>query len=379
MPFGFNREIRGKQIAELPNQIRRIDENEYRVLSQSCQEIEYQLHKTEIGWTCSCPDFAFRRVQCKHQFAVLFSLELRKSVESSVVIEPITALACPKCKSDKIVKKALRYNKYGDIQRYLCKSCNYRFTINLGFERMKHNPQAITSAMQLYFGGESLRNTQASLKLLGTQVSYQTVHNWIRKYISLMDSYLERIKPQVSETWRTDELYFKVRGNQKYLFALMDDQTRFWIAQQVADTKGLSDIRQMFKDAKMLVDVKPKKIISDGAQNFARAIEREYAYQNPRPIHERDIRLGGEIHNNKMERMNGEIRDREKVTRNLKSVNSPVLKGIQLYHNYIRPHISLDGKTPSEMAGIKVNGENKWNTIIQNASTFHSDKLTAKA
>lgn len=29
-------------------------------------------------------------------------------------------------------------------------------------------------------------------------------------------------------------------------------------------------------------------------------------------VHERDIRFGGQIHNNKMERMNGELRDREK-------------------------------------------------------------------
>jgi len=31
---------------------------------------------------------------------------------------------------------------------------------------------------------------------------------------------------------RADELYLKVRGNPKYSYALMDDQTRFWIAQQ---------------------------------------------------------------------------------------------------------------------------------------------------
>jgi hypothetical protein len=41
---------------------------------------------------------------------------------------------------------------------------------------------------------------------------------------------------------------------------------------------------------------------------------------------------------------------------------------IQLYHNYIRPHEALKGKTPSEAAGIKVEGENKWLTLIQNAS-----------
>jgi putative transposase len=27
----------------------------------------------------------------------------------------------------------------------------------------------------------------------------------------------------------------------KYLFALMDDETRFWIAQEVADTKYMHD------------------------------------------------------------------------------------------------------------------------------------------
>jgi hypothetical protein len=68
-----------------------------------------------------------------------------------------------------------------------------------------------------------------------------------------------------------------------------------------------------------------------------------------------------------MERLNAEIRDRERVTRNLKTVNSPILTGLQIFHNYVRPHMGLDGKTPAELAGIKVEGENKWLTLIQNA------------
>jgi len=40
----------------------------------------------------------------------------------------------------------------------------------------------------------------------------------------------------------------------------------------------------------------------------------------------------------------------------------------QLSHNYIRPHMALKGKTPAEAAGIKVEGKNKWLTLIQNAS-----------
>ena len=69
-----------------------------------------------------------------------------------------------------------------------------------------------------------------------------------------------------------------------------------------------------------------------------------------------------------MERMNGEIRDREKTMRGLKNDDSPILKGLQIFHNYVRPHMSLDGRTPSEAAGITVEGTDKWLTLIQNAA-----------
>lgn len=67
--------------------------------------------------------------------------------------------------------------------------------------------------------------------------------------------------------------------------------------------------------------------------------------------------------------MNGEIRDREKTMRSLKKVDTPILKGLQIYHNYIRGHHGLQEKmTRAEKAGIKIEGNDKWLTIIQNAS-----------
>jgi hypothetical protein len=77
--------------------------------------------------------------------------------------------------------------------------------------------------------------------------------------------------------------------------------------------------------------------------------------------------MQGDHNNNKMERMNGEIPDREKTMRGLKKVDTPILKGYQLYHNYFREHEGLNGRTPAEIAGIKIEGENKWITLIQNA------------
>ena len=64
------------------------------------------------------------------------------------------------------------------------------------------------------------------------------VYKWIEKCITLMESYLEQVKPNISNVRRTDELYLEVKVNNKYLFALMDNGTRLWIAQQVADKKN---------------------------------------------------------------------------------------------------------------------------------------------
>jgi putative transposase len=74
------------------------------------------------------------------------------------------------------------------------------------------------------------------------------------------------------------------------------------------------------------------------------------------------------MNNNKIERLNCEIRDREKVMRRLKKKDTSILKGYQIFHNYLRPHEGLEGKTPAEVCGIKIEEKNKWLTLIQNAS-----------
>ena len=70
-----------------------------------------------------------------------------------------------------------------------------------------------------------------------------------------------------------------------------------------------------------------------------------------------------------MEAFNGNtLRVREKVMRSLKKPDTPILAGLQIFHNYLRPHESLNFRTPSELAGIEVRGDNKWLTLIQSAS-----------
>jgi putative transposase len=58
--------------------------------------------------------------------------------------------------------------------------------------------------------------------------------------------------------------------------------------------------------------------------------------------------------------------------RGLKKKDTPILTGYRIFHNYIREHEGLKGKTPAEACGIVIEGKNKWKILILNASKCQS-------
>ena len=341
-------------------------EGVFLVTSESEHDKTYLVTHIKGKWCCNCEDHVHNHVMCKHMWLIILTIEKQNKEKKNKVITPINNIECPVCHSENLMKWGIRHNKTGDLQRYQCYDCGKTFSINIGFERMKHNPKAIVAAMNLYFSGESLRNTQRSLKMFGTDVCHKTISNWITKYVSLMKVYADGLRPNVGDNWRADEVYIRMQGDIKYLFALLDDETRFIIAQEVADTKDRHDASELFHKGHEIAGKKPKLLITDGLPSYRAAYNKEYRSAGNK--HLNTIRLTGKHNNNKMERVNGEIRDREKTMRGLKKRDTSILPGYQIYHNYIRPHESLKGKTPAEACGIEIKGENKWITLIQNAS-----------
>jgi hypothetical protein len=131
----------------------------------------------------------------------------------------------------------------------------------------------------------------------------------------------------------------------------------------------------LFKKSKEVAGKKPNLIISDGAPNFHNEYQKEFwTRKNSRTKHIQHIRFQGDKYNNKMERFNLEVRDRQKVMRGLKRQDTRILTGYQIFHNYIRQHERLDGKTPAEVSGVKIEGNDKWITLIQNGSLNHKMK-----
>jgi hypothetical protein len=48
------------------------------------------------------------------------------------------------------------------------------------------------------------------------------------------------------------------------------------------------------------------------------------------------------------------------------------------FQNYVRPHGGFEGKTPSEVCGISIDGKNKWLTLMQNANKDREEELVEK-
>lgn len=366
---------RGARIVSMGGQIERISDTTYAVKSQSNRNRTYEITSTERGMVCSCPDFQYHMACCKHIHAVELSIRMREAVQEEVptTVKTIDLTKCKFCDSPNIIRKGIRKAKKGTLQMFGCKDCSKRFTLNLGFERKRATPEQITQAVDLLFGGLSSRKVATALSMTGLKTTHVTIQNWGKEYAALMERFADRIRPQVGEQWRTDELYLKIKGNRRYLFAMLDSETRFWIAKMVAEHKGNDDVAPMFKEAKRIAGKVPATTISDGAANFHHAWKDQYRAKNflhKETEHINEVAFDGIHHNNQMESFNGAtLRHREKVCRGIKREDSAIIAGLRLYHNFVRPHQGLPGHTtPAEAAGIHIQGDNKWLTLIQAAA-----------
>ncbi len=62
--------------------------------------------------------------------------------------------------------------------------------------------------------------------------------------------------------------------------------------------------------------------------------------------------------------------------RAMKVETTPIVEGQRLFYNFIKPHEALNGMTPSEKAGIVIDGENKWLTLMKTSLSYQRYKKT---
>ncbi len=324
------------------------DEN-YWVKSQFTE----QKYQTSLN-SCTCPDNKAGYV-CKH--ILLLKEHLNNNDKK-----------CSNCSSENIIKKGFKKGKLGVKQIYQCKDCNSKFVDN-DVSEYKANLSIVVKSMDLYMKGESYRSISNTLKQFNNiNISQVGVMTWIKKYIIVMDNYLKQFNPVVSDTWHTDEQFIKVKGNQKYIWNCMDNQTKFLLASDVSHKRTTKDAQNLFKNAKITANKKAQTIITDGSFSYSKSVKKEFkTYKNPKPHYHYVSFKQKDSNNNIIERYHGTHKDRTKSMRGMKT-----MKGIQTYnigfknyYNFVKPHLGLNGLTPAQVSGLNIPAN--WEKIMKNA------------
>jgi len=283
-------------------------------------------------------------------------------------------IECKHCQSKDAIKYGHRYNKKGEVQVYSCKSCKKTFTETTTFSKMKHKEKVITVALDLYMKGVSLRKIKDHLEQIhDVRVSHVTILNWIKKYSSLLKEYTDQFQVNTSGTLHADEMMVKVGGDWMWLWDVMDRSTKFVLSSHLSEARGMPDAKKIFLESKEKLTSRPISVTTDGLQMYRRAINNAF-YTNtmPRTQHISLVGFRDKINNNVIERLHGSIRERTKVMRGFSEFTSAkkIIDCWSVYYNFIRPHMSLDGMTPAEAAGVdlELNGGDRWLELIKLSS-----------
>ncbi|HEV2137341.1 MAG TPA: DDE-type integrase/transposase/recombinase [Nitrososphaerales archaeon] len=353
-----------------------IKENEdgsFSVPSQTDRAVSYAVKAFGTEWTCDCPDFLNRADKidyCKHVFAVRFwiasKVELEAQPKPKVFSEDATQ--CPKCGSIRVVK----FGNYNGKQLYKCKDCRTKFREGL-LKKAKYTPETITLTLDLYFSGLSTRKIARTVNdHFDMNLDQSTIYRWVERFIPQISAYVGSLTPQLSDTWHADELFVKMKGGETfkdkgaiaYLWNVMDRKTRFLLASKLSKYRDIAGADRAFVEASLNAGRNmPKKVFTDAHHAYRAAIKLWPEDKRPQHIAKASLRKPNAT-NNRIERLNGTLRERVKVQRGWKSMQTQIAEGQRIHYNFIKPHQALDGNTPAQVAGVGVYG-NKWMELLR--------------
>jgi putative transposase len=263
-----------------------------------------------------------------------------------VVIEnEPTTIKCKYCQSEAILK----FGKYKGVQRYWCKSCERKFKADDTTPHMKTNASEVSSAVSMWYEGMSLEAINRQLlQNYGHTHSSATLYEWIQKYTAYAVDSAKDYHPKVGNTWVADETVLKIDGQNVWLWDIIDTDTRFLLATRLTTSRTGKDAQLLMERALKRAGKKPIVLATDklpSYQDINLGVGSEHHQGSP---------FQSEDSTSLIERWHGTLKARTKVMRGLKNLETAhdFCDGFLVHYNFLRPHESLGGKTPAEVAGI---------------------------
>lgn len=295
-------------------------------------------------------------------------------------------IICPNCKSKEVVKRGyINTNIDGKKQRYYCKSCKKKFIPRNAFYKMRNNSQKITCAMDLFYRGLSTRDIQRHFQAFFPHNSdHSTILRWIRKYSLKIADFTDGLKLQTGSYVELDEMEYSRRESPKrkgkdvnWFVDCIDAKTRFMVSSAYVKARNKEALESVILNMKGKTGDQVKVVMTDSLNAYDNLVEKTFGWNNKiqsyKVEHRKRNASKGEGFNIWIERMHGSIRQRTKTFRGLHgSVESAyaLMKGMEIYYNFIRKHEALNNRTPSELAipSLEFKSANRWLELIRLAN-----------
>lgn len=292
-------------------------------------------------------------------------------------------ITCSNCEGNSVKKNGKRKTENrGDIQRFKCKSCGYRFTLDDGFFRMRNTPQKITQSIDLFYRGVSTRKVQEHLAIFHPHnASHMSVYNWVLRYAKMISKFTNKLKLNVGSEVQIDEIEFHRRKGHKkgqkgidknFFIDSIDPETKFMLSSEYAKTRNRRDIKAVTQRVKERTDEQIQIATTDGWNAYIKTIKSVFGYNNKlgryNVFHNRVVvSEKDEVFNYPIERLHNNIKARTKTMRGFHgSINSAnaIMKGWEIYYNFITKHQQIKC-CPYELAtDLQLKSNNKWLELI---------------
>ncbi|WP_369199142.1 IS6 family transposase [Streptomyces djakartensis] len=156
----------------------------------------------------------------------------------------------------------------------------------------------------------SLRDIEELMLERGTEVTYETIHQWTRRFGPAYAAALRRRRPQPGDKWHLDEVFVKIKGVQKYLWRAVDadGNVRDILLQNRRDEPAA---RRFFRKLMQKTQSVPRMIVTDKLRSYGAA------HRTTMPSVERRSHKGL---NNRAENSHQPTRQRERAMKGFRSV-----------------------------------------------------------
>ena len=275
--------------------------------------------------------------------------------------KPSDEITCKHCGAGGVVK----YGSYKGVQRYWCKVCQRKFKDDDTVFHMKVSPQFISSALDMYYTGMSINDICEHFRnAQGYHPSKSVVFQWVDKYTDMAVDHFRQYKPQVGSIWACDETVLRLDKKKKIWFwDIIDTKTRYLIASRVSNTRTTNDAQKLMETARRVTGITPKKVITDKLYAYWDGIELVFGADTE---HVQSGPFAKGDSTSKIERFHSILKERTKVMKAFRNIDTLIqfTDGFLVYYNYLKPHHSLKGKTPAEVAKVDYDVKN-WMDICR--------------